>query len=468
MKHKLLASICSFLFVFVTILFPLQASAAPTISITSPTSGASLGSDFTVTGTATANSTVEVYINSTLEATTTSDGSGNWSTDITGQTDGDKNIEARVSTTPLVYVGSYGGSTMRVFDSSDNTQITGSPFSIGKSIGYADVAPDGSELYGTNPLGNQELLVVDTDTNTVTTYTFATSTAHGQPVVSPDGTRLYIADTGESNIHVVDTSTFSVIDEIAVPSGTNGIAISPDGERLFAGSTATNDVFSIDIDTKVVTSIDMGTAGTVLGIIVNNEGTRVYAVQNTTPGRLKVINPDTSTVIDEVILGDSSLAITILPDDSKLYVTNIGSFPGTVSVVDTASNTVDTTITVGDYPYSIDTTPDGEKVYVLSIGNIFSTGENGGVWEINTDTNVANEFFETDDGSVAPVAFGQFIVQQTTSTSITVTVSTASNSSTSTEELADTGIAATVTLLLAIALVGAGLGIRRYQTTTNR
>ena len=466
-RQKLGVIVAAFLFV-ASMCFGVYSSvaAAASVTITSPSNGESLGTAFTVEGTATASSTVQVYVDDTLEATTTSDGSGNWSVTIADQTTGAKTIEARTSLTPLVYVGTYGGSTMRVFDSSDNTQIAGSPFSIGKSLGYSDVAPDGSELYSTNPLGNQELYVINTDTNTIATYTFATSTQHGQPVVSPDGTRLYITDTGESNIHVVDTNTFSVIDEIAVPASTNGIAISPDGEKLFSGSTATNDLFSIDIATKAVTSIDMGTAGTVLGVVANNAGTRVYAVQNTTPGRLKVIDPSNNTVIDDVVLGDSSLAINILPDDSKVYVSNIGSSPGTISVVDAATNTVDTTINVGDYPYSLDATPNGESLYVIAIGNIFGAGENGGVWEIDTSTNVANEFFETDDGSIAPVLFGDFIVQQTATTSIDVSIVASSggdSDDSNDESLADTGLWEVAYTTASLLLISSGLLLRKYK-----
>lgn len=95
MIKKLKLVILAALLITPFFLFPTGASAATTIAITSPSSSATVsGGNFTVSGTATANRKITVSINGTEVGTTTSNGSGSWSLDVTGQTAGSKTIEA--------------------------------------------------------------------------------------------------------------------------------------------------------------------------------------------------------------------------------------------------------------------------------------------------------------------------------------------------------------------------------------
>jgi YVTN family beta-propeller protein len=422
-----------------------------------------------VEGTATANSTIQVYINSTLEATTTSNGSGNWSTDITNQTDGDKNIEARVSTTPLVYFGSISQS-MYVFDTETDTQITGSPFSPSQTLGLWAVNSTGTTAYAANVGTDSVLRIIDIDTNTVTTSTIA-GAGLAQLVVSPDDSRVYISDASTNVIHVIDTSTNTQIDTLTLPGGETaaGLAISSDGSTIYAGSSGDAEVFVIDVANDTYQTISLTGPGGVLSVVLNNAEDRVYAAHAYSPSaNVAVIDTETNTEITTVAVGSSPFDMAILPDDSKLYVANTQALPGTVSVVDTATNTVSSTVTVGTFTYGVDATPDGSKVYAVAAGNIFDTGQDGGAWMIDTSDDSTTRIFATDDGSIAPVAAGEFIVQQTASTSITAIVTSSSGSNGGSGELADTGHSHYAMFAIALTLLGSGVVLRRYQTTSTR
>ncbi len=78
--------------------------------------------------------------------------------------------------------------------------------------------------------------------------TFEIGAENGRPPfieVTPDGRKIYVSCKLGSLI-VFDTETRSVVATIAVPKGTEGIAISPDGSRLYAAENTRQDLLVID------------------------------------------------------------------------------------------------------------------------------------------------------------------------------------------------------------------------------
>src|SRR5438876_259396 len=70
---------------------------------------------------------------------------------------------------------------------------------------------DGSRLYVS---GNNGIVVIDTASNTVI-HTIPVSNLQGHPVVSPDGSRLYVSNT---TLTVYDTNTYSILFTIPTDS----------------------------------------------------------------------------------------------------------------------------------------------------------------------------------------------------------------------------------------------------------
>ena len=100
------------------------------------------------------------------------------------------------------------------------------------------LATKDSRVYVLNA-GDSTVSVIDTDTNTV----IATSgqlPAGGAMALSPDGTRLYVADYVGTHVYVLDARSLALagapINVVTTYGGT--LAVSPDGKRLYVGSVA--------------------------------------------------------------------------------------------------------------------------------------------------------------------------------------------------------------------------------------
>jgi YVTN family beta-propeller protein/VCBS repeat-containing protein len=216
-------------------------------------------------------------------------------------------------------------------------------------------------------------------------------------VVSPDGKRTYVANTGSNTVSVINTVTGQRIDanpssssmDITVGSSPSALALSPDGKRLYVANTGSNTVSVINTDTyKLIDtntssfgtqSISVGSSPSALAL----SGTRLY-VANRGSNTVSVINTDTYKLIDTNTSASGTQSISVgsspsalLLSGTQLYVANRGS--NTVSVVNTSTNSVTNTITVGSQPSSVALGADG-GLYVANTGN-------GTLSVINTATN---------------------------------------------------------------------------------
>ena len=90
--------------------------------------------------------------------------------------------------------------------------------------------PARPQLYATLPDDNS-LAVINTDTNTVVTTFFIGSNPAGM-AISPDGTRLYVANSGSASIGVVDLTTLTALASLPAPFPANTIAAGL-GNRLY-------------------------------------------------------------------------------------------------------------------------------------------------------------------------------------------------------------------------------------------
>ncbi|UUO01065.1 YncE family protein [Mycolicibacterium novocastrense] len=153
-------------------------------------------------------------------------------------------------------------------------------------------------------------------------------------VISPDGTRAYVANYNHGTVTVLDIDPTSptyntVIDVSPLPGGQNitvgpnphSLAVTPDGKRLYVthytgngGNTVTVvniDTTSVDygkvIDTNPAPGLQNITVGThPAGIAINRTGTRAY-VANSDGGSISVIDIDpNSETYNQVINADLS------------------------------------------------------------------------------------------------------------------------------------------------------------------
>jgi YVTN family beta-propeller protein len=152
--------------------------------------------------------------------------------------------------------------------------------------------------------------VINTSSNTVV-HTITGVDGPRALSVTPDGTRVYVANRFSDNASVIDTTSNTVIDGIAVGTTPYGIAITPDGSSAYVTNLVSNNVSVIDTASDtVVKTVTVGNWP--LGVAVTPDGTHVY-VANSTSGSVSVIDTGSNTVVDTVVTGGAPSRIAITP-----------------------------------------------------------------------------------------------------------------------------------------------------------
>lgn len=158
-----------------------------------------------------------------------------------------------------------------------------------------------------------------------TLLTSVQSGGHGI-CISPDGSRLYCSDPGNSRVVVVNTVTMAVVTNINVGNGPGPIVINSAGTRVYVLNRTANTVSVIDTSNNTVTAtISSGYDSGTRGIAINNSTNRLF-VTSTWASRLHVHNTTNNSHVGNFNLGASNpTSICINPAQTRLYVPCIDS-----------------------------------------------------------------------------------------------------------------------------------------------
>ena len=170
------------------------------------------------------------------------------------------------------------------------------------------LSPDGTRLYqvtapvslslfgwGAGDSPNSTLTVIDTKTNTVVGLVPLRGATEGLPVVSPDGTRVYVTSTVWRNteakasyVTTIDTSTATIVGTPVEFAGWTygGPVLSPDGNRIYQATSAVGfeqTITAIDTATGTVvgTPLILSGGGVVGGLVLSSDGFRLSLTTQT-------------------------------------------------------------------------------------------------------------------------------------------------------------------------------------------
>jgi YVTN family beta-propeller protein len=182
---------------------------------------------------------------------------------------------------------------------------------------------------------------------------------------SRTGGKVYVTNALGGSVSAIDKAINTVADIIPVDGNYLGpLVVNSDGTRLYATSGLANGGALTKINTVSLISaqFDVGLVPYALGISPN--GTRLYATFNNgqAGGVLRVINVSDLTTIADIPVGHDPISAAVSPDGTRVYVANYRD--GTLSVVDVSSSTVTATIPVGSRPTDVALSLDGKFVYV--------------------------------------------------------------------------------------------------------
>ena len=287
------------------------------------------------------------------------------------------------------YVANFGSNSVSVIDISSNTVVA--TVAVGSQPNAVAITPDGTRVYVANCGG--DVFVIATSSNTVVAKVVVGGCPYGV-AITPDGTRAYVARDNANSVWVIDTSSNTVVAKMSVVATPGAVAITPDGTRAYVASVGTLNVSGAVsvIDTSrntVVATVGLGGIGSApVGVVITPDGTRAY-VPNA-GGYVSVIDTSSNTVVTTVGvqgIGNSQVGVAITPDGTRAYVVTYGSGgAGPVAVIDTSSNTVVAEVDVGIGPTGVAIAPDGTRAYVTIATNLTGNGA-GAVSVIDTSSN---------------------------------------------------------------------------------
>lgn len=257
-----------------------------------------------------------------------------------------------------IYVTGYNGS-ISIIKAADYTVR-----SVVRDASTAEVVgPDDNYLYLAHNQGRNSWVSAISGEGTTATAVPVHSYASAL-TLSPDGGRLYVASSrprstdrhGRGSISIIDTTTFVLIDVIALQFSPDTIIVSPDGSRLYATHYNRNAISAIELASHSHTLIGLDDAP--LGVAVSPNGDQLFV---TNLHSLALI--DTATNVAESLpIGDLPRHLHISGNGKRAYVTDLGHH--TVWVLDPVNKTIVTTVDLGRDPEALTLSAHEEHLYV--------------------------------------------------------------------------------------------------------
>lgn len=157
--------------------------------------------------------------------------------------------------------------------------------------------------------------------------------------VTPDGTRIVVANPDSASVSILDASTRVRVAEIEIGVAPSTVAVSQDGRRAFA-ACRDGVVAVADLTGRTATSFPAGIEP--FGV-VEHDGRLI--VSDTAAARIRAF--DTSTFVETggVDVGEFPRGLAVEPGGRRLFVTHFRS--GNVSVIDLTTMTVERVISTG-------------------------------------------------------------------------------------------------------------------------
>jgi len=216
--------------------------------------------------------------------------------------------------------------------------------------------------------------------------------------VSPDGTKLYVANSGNlSNIEgsgnttsIIDTATNNVTTTVPVGIGPFGVAVNSDGTKVYVTNFWSNTISVIDTTTNIATAtVDVGRGPT--GITFSPDGTKVY-VANSLDNTTSIIDTINNSVITVVTVGIYPSGVTASMDGTKIYVTSAVS--NNISIIDTATNTVISTVNLGNETFAFGKFRDSASVPMPIQEALIKDSDSSQVSESSADNNKSTKLVD--------------------------------------------------------------------------
>ncbi len=213
-------------------------------------------------------------------------------------------------------------------------------------------------------------------TNTLIPGNFLPANGFDPVAVAADSRNgyLYVANSGSSNVAVIDGATNKVVAWIPVGTGPRGVAFDSSNGDLYVTNLYSNNVVMIDGATnKVIGSIPVGSGP--WGVAFDSSNGYLYVADYFSDvlmgGRyfsnVTIIDGATNKVLGSVLVGERPYGVAFDSSNGDVYATNSGS--DNVAVIDGATYRVIGSIPVGLAPEGVTFDSASGDVYVTNTGS---------------------------------------------------------------------------------------------------
>lgn len=164
--------------------------------------------------------------------------------------------------------------------------------------------------------------------------------------VTPDETKLYVANIGSGNVTVIDRRTDAVT-HVATGEGAEGIDVSPDGKEVWVGNRGASavSILSTANDTVIASFPSGGTMP--IRVKFTPDGKQVW-VSNARSASVTVFDAASRKLLGTIEVGAVPVGIQMTPDGKTAFVANTND--DKVSVVDVSSRKVTAVFSPGKEP----------------------------------------------------------------------------------------------------------------------
>jgi len=186
------------------------------------------------------------------------------------------------------------------------------------------------------------------------------------PIASADGTRVYVTNTDDDTVSVIDTTTWEVIEIFTdLPEPHDG-ELTPDGQFLYLATAGTSTMTVIDTTSgDIVQTFEIGSKPR--GLAVGGENGEIAYITNKGDGSLSIVNVIDGEILGTYPVGAGAHAVRVSPTGQHLYISL--SKENAVAIVDATNGKVIKTIVVGDTPEQIDLSTDGRWLFASNFGD---------------------------------------------------------------------------------------------------
>ena len=203
------------------------------------------------------------------------------------------------------------------------------------TISMMAISPDGLILYAGSS-GSDSFYAINTQSGasvaSLVVSGGATADTTGTPVVTPDGTLVYVPVANKNVVSYYEVNNNFALSNISVGTTPIGAALTPDGRYLYVANNGSTNVSVIDTSTQAVTAtITLGAAPN--RVWATTDGLWVYV--STTAG-LSVIQVSTNTVFTTIAQADVDNGVVQITPNGELAF--MASSAGSVYIFNIATN----------------------------------------------------------------------------------------------------------------------------------